>query len=55
MSECQEFKHAIAYDHIHPEDLDGVIPPGLRAKDMRPYLESNGLQSCPNFSREISR
>ncbi|MFL6948740.1 MAG: type 1 glutamine amidotransferase domain-containing protein [Xanthobacteraceae bacterium] len=50
MSECEEFKHPIPYDDIHPEGLDGIILPGGHAQGMRPYLESNRLQSIvPRF------
>jgi protease I len=45
MSECEEFRHPIAYADIRPEKVDGVLLPGGHAQGMRQYLESDRLQS----------
>jgi protease I len=45
MSECEEFRHPIAYADIRPEKVDGILLPGGHFQGMREYLESDRLQS----------
>jgi len=45
MSRSGEFQHPVSHRDIHTENLDALILPGGHASGMRPYLESNQLQS----------
>lgn len=45
MSISAEFQRPLSYAEVRVENFDGLILPGGHAKGMRPYLESNLLQS----------
>lgn len=45
MAESAEFQRPLSYAEVRAESFDGLILPGGHAKSMRPYLESNRLQS----------
>ena len=45
MSKCAEFQRPLSYGQIRVESFDGLVLPGGHAKGMRPYLESDFLQS----------
>lgn len=45
MSKCTEWQQPIAYPDVRTEGFAGLVLPGGHAKGMRPYLESNLLQS----------
>jgi protease I len=55
MIECAQFQAPLAYADVRVESLDGVVLPGGHAKGMRPYLESDRLQSmiAQSFARNI--
>jgi protease I len=46
MAASAEFRRPIRYDDIRIGDYDGVVLPGGHAKGMRPYLESEPLQTA---------
>jgi protease I len=45
MSTTAEFQRPLSYAEVRVENLDGLILPGGHAKGVRPYLESNLLQT----------
>ena len=45
MSRSEEFQHPVSHPEIHTENFDALILSGGHAAGMRPYLESNQLQS----------
>ncbi len=45
MSTSAEFQRPLSYAEVRVENLDGLILPGGHAKGVRPYLESELLQS----------
>lgn len=46
MARCAEFQQPIPYNDIRETDVDALLLPGGHAKGMRPYLESERLQSA---------
>jgi len=46
MTQSGEFQKPIVYDEIRETDFDALLLPGGHAKGMRPYLESERLQSA---------
>jgi protease I len=46
MTLCDGFRQPILYDDIRVGDYDALLLPGGHAKGMRPYLESEQLQSA---------
>jgi protease I len=46
MTQSVEFQHPIAYAEIAAANVDAVLLPGGHAPGMRPYLESEPLQSA---------
>jgi protease I len=45
MTKCAEFQEPLSYAEVRVESVDALLLPGGHAKGMRPYLESNVLQS----------
>ena len=45
MTKSAEFREPLSYAEVRAESVDAVLLPGGHAKGMRPYLESNLLQS----------